>query len=96
MTDQPDLLACPTCPARGTEPCYRLTSGGPEALPPAYADRPHPGRKQAATPRAAKAQPLATAGTKTKPTARRSAARSATTAAAWQALAAKQRTKGAT
>jgi hypothetical protein len=93
VTDWSRYNACKGCPAARAEPCYRLTSGGPEALPPVFADKPHPGR-----PLTAAAKPPATStpakrGPRTarNPTARRSASRTDTTVAAWQALAAKQK-----
>lgn len=44
-TDWQRYRACPVCPALPAHPCYSLSSGGPDALPPRRAETPHHGRK---------------------------------------------------
>lgn len=92
MTDWTALLACDVCHALKGEACYVLSSGGPEALPEIRAEVPHSTRKPSAKagPVARKLSPQsARKGTATP--VRRRAARSASTQAAWLALADKQR-----
>jgi hypothetical protein len=83
-------LACPACPAVMGDPCYDLTSGGPQALPARPRSVPHSSRKlsgaKAGTPKPAKLPTARSAG----PAARRAKARTASTADAWRALAAKK------
>lgn len=45
MIDWSILLACDVCPALLGDRCYLLSSGGPQALAPQFADRPHSTRK---------------------------------------------------
>jgi hypothetical protein len=94
VIDWGEWLACDgTCPAARGEPCYALSSGGPQALPPRFADRPHSGRKRAAAyradpPPAPVRRPSAAVG---GVPARRASRKTQTQADAWRALADRQR-----
>ena len=89
MTDWDAYLACETCEAKARGRCYTLLSGGPEALPPQFADAPHSSRKlRGATPQKSRTAPR-TAGSAT-PVARRSAAKARSTAASWADVARRQ------
>jgi hypothetical protein len=92
MTDWDRLLACDVCPALQGQACYIRSSGGPEALPEIRSEVPHSGRKLSARLSPKPATVLRSPQTaRTANPVRRRAARSATTAANWQALADKQR-----
>lgn len=88
MTGWADYLACEVCEAKMGGPCFTLLSGGPEALPPRYAEVPHSSRKvrgaEPARPRIPRAAGSAT------PVARRSAAKTRSTAKSWADVARKQ------
>lgn len=92
--DWGEWLACDgTCPAVRGEPCYTLSSGGPQALPPRFADRPHSGRKRAA---AYRTEPAPAAPVRRVPAARpvpdrRASRKTQTQADAWRAIADRQR-----
>lgn len=87
-----DYGACDDCPARRGGPCYRLSSGGPEASAPVFADRPHPHRPLVGAARPAASGPPKPARAERAPSlpARRTAARTDSTVAAWQRLAARK------
>lgn len=89
MTDWRSYLACTVCEAKKGGACFTLLSGGPEALPPQYADVPHSSRKMA--DEVATAKPTAKpSGTGTANPARRTAKRQAATASSWAAVARRQ------
>lgn len=92
VTDVDHLLACDICHALQGEACFARSSGGPEALPEIRLDIPHTGRKLSARVSTPARNPLLQPARKgTANPVRRRAARSATTAASWQALADRQR-----
>lgn len=92
MTDWNTYIACDQCPALQGEACYERSSGGPAALPEIRKDVPHAGRKPSArvTPPVTRPRPQPARKSTATPV-RRRAARSASTADAWRALADKQR-----
>lgn len=86
MTDWAAYLACEVCTAKMGGACFTLLSGGPEALPPRFAEVPHSSRKlrgQVATAKRA----VKVAGSGTATVARRTAKRTASTANSWAAIA---------
>lgn len=95
MTDWHQWYACDVCHALIGQECYDLSSGGPQALPPRYRDIPHSARKPrtAGTPatRATAPESRPKPATRVGQPARRRAARTESTAAAWRALAARRR-----
>lgn len=93
--DWSTYLACDVCHALQGEACFIRSSGGPEALPEIRSCVPHSTRKLSARGAAKPAINVRTPQTsRTSNPVRRRAARSATTAASWQALADKQRRRG--
>jgi hypothetical protein len=91
MTDWSHYQACTVCEAELGEPCYALLARGPQSLPTRYADLPHSSRKlRGARPRKPATMQVA-APAKSTGVARRGARKTNSTAAAWLALAEKQR-----
>lgn len=84
MTDWDAYLACDACEAKMGGRCFTLLSGGPEALPPRYADVPHSSRKMRGQ---VAARAVKSAGSGAANVARRTAKRQAATASSWAAVA---------
>lgn len=90
MTDWNAWLACDVCGVLKGERCLTMSSGGPEALPPRYADVPHSCREPAGVRTVTAPRPTAA---RTANPARRQAKRTAAKVTSWQQVADRQRAR---